>query len=340
MDPYAVEAVNLLQQVLSILGVVQQSEQIDRIETTVNGLVGLVGEVFAQTLSLTNRLSAIETSVAATRAATAAIGHPMQSGEPVTLSASGASDLVTQIWLYSDGLPTFTAFELLWETWATSIQVAYGLPLIDYTQPFLRLYYNNETRPYDFELVTPYPPLDYHTIQPGDATPIAWVERQYASYGWQSFFAFSTDTVAYQDPTIAYAYWVLAMTQPEFDFWKSRALSAPSYTAPVWPGLANATLGTAVTLANGVTVPGPLSGIILNITSGFENLPGYPFGTNISYKNLGGVTFTSDNGQNEYASAFGFPSAVVCPKQMAIAASATVRTIPGLVGTVTPFTIS
>jgi len=334
------EIVSLLFEILAAVQRQEQIEELRTIEREVNGIVGLIGQTFAQSQSNGYKLDQLARAVGPLPTAIQQLGHPMQSGEPVSLSSGSANSLVQAIWEYSDGIPFTTAFN--WLAWAG--EKAYQDMLTDglvvTTQPFLRLFYNNLTQPAGFENVSPNAPLDWKTIAETDATPIAWVERQYAGYGWQPYFVFPTDTVYYPDPVNANALWVLRMTQAEFDLLKRYLYPTRLAVAPVWPGLANVTLSASQPLSNGLTLTGPLHGVILKITSGFENLPGFPFGSAISYKHLGGVTFVDDGGQYEYANAYGFTDSVVCPKQMAVASSAVIRTIPGLTGTAQSFTIN
>lgn len=108
--------------------------------------------------------------------------------------------------------------------------------------------------------------------------------------------------------------------------------------APVWPGIANVTLGTPVALAAGVTVTGPLDGVLVSITSTPSYTGLFDFDGDPSYRNVGAITFQSDNGQDELPQTLGFASAIYCPRQMATASLAKIRTPGAIVGTVTPWT--
>lgn len=111
-------------------------------------------------------------------------------------------------------------------------------------------------------------------------------------------------------------------------------------TAPVWPGLANVTLGATLSLADQMVVPGPLDGVIVSITSVPYPASYYPFGGMPSFVKVGGIGFVDDNGQMEITQPFGPQQEVVCPKSMSAASSANVRLLSGTVGTVTPFTVN
>jgi hypothetical protein len=127
----------------------------------------------------------------------------------------------------------------------------------------------------------------------------------------------------------------------EQDFLLYKATIFPNLVnvaAPIWPGIADVTLGTPVALAAGVTVPGPLDGVLVSITSTPSYTGLFDFDGDPSYRNVGAITFQSDNGQDELPQTLGFASAIYCPRQMATASLAKVRTPGAIVGTVTPWT--
>jgi len=130
------------------------------------------------------------------------------------------------------------------------------------------------------------------------------------------------------------------MDDPMFQILKRQFLSGTITpgTAPVWPGLANVTLGTAVAIAPiEQTVTGPLDGVIVQITGGYDRLPHYKLGAIDSYKAMGTLTFTDDHGQAETFQMLGPVQAVYVPKTMVRAQTAEFRWMPGLTGTVTPW---
>lgn len=107
--------------------------------------------------------------------------------------------------------------------------------------------------------------------------------------------------------------------------------------APVWPGLANVTLGASLALSNGLTVPGPLEGVIVDITAVSPPISFYPFGAIRSYVRAGALVFVDDHGDAEFPAPFGPDHEVICPRQMERAAHAVVRLSSGVVGTITPW---
>jgi hypothetical protein len=106
----------------------------------------------------------------------------------------------------------------------------------------------------------------------------------------------------------------------------------------LWPGLASVVLGTPVDLAVGVTVTGPMDGVIISITSAPTKQGYFTFDTMRSWRNVGALAFVTDDGQAEMPQTLGFESAVYVPKSMTSADTCLVRTSADIVGTVTPWT--
>ncbi len=185
------------------------------------------------------------------------------------------------------------------------------------------------------------PVEDLSTVQPGD-TVKSWLERE-TGLTWHDtpLYGFSGNgtyvwTYAW-DPDVAL---VCLLTNEQLH---QITGTAPQTAAspPVWPGLANVTLGTPVSFGPndvGVTVPGPLDGVLVTISSYPAYKGTFNFAGDVSIRNIGGITFTSDNGQDEFPQLLGFEQAVYCPKTMTRAASAKVRIVQGTSGTITPWT--
>ena len=110
---------------------------------------------------------------------------------------------------------------------------------------------------------------------------------------------------------------------------------------PVWPGLANVTLGTPVALDSGVTIVTPMDGVVISITG---TDPGYgyyyTFDDLRQWRTVGALTFLDDDGHAEGYQALGFVSAVYCPRSIQRAAAVKVKAGHGLAGTITPWTIT
>lgn len=179
------------------------------------------------------------------------------------------------------------------------------------------------------------PLADTSTVLATDPSIAAWLNRAYPGYAVLDL----GDGWAYVADRGGALNWVYGLSPWEFE--RIKAALGPSgslVVPPVWPGLANVTLGAAVALADGLTVSGPLSGVIVTISAVPPATPYYAFGSRLSYKWLGAVTFLDDNGQAEEAQPLGFDHLLITPRKMAQAASAVVRLKSGTVGTIQPFT--
>ena len=120
---------------------------------------------------------------------------------------------------------------------------------------------------------------------------------------------------------------------------ESLGLTSALSAAPVWPGLAGVTLGAPVDIGEGVTITAPMHGVIVNLTSEPAKAGYYDFDGARSYRNLGALSFFTDDGEQEFPQSFGFTSAVYSPKSMALAAGVKIRATGGVAGTVTPWVI-
>ena len=109
--------------------------------------------------------------------------------------------------------------------------------------------------------------------------------------------------------------------------------------APVWPGISAVTLGTPEAIAPMLTITTPCHGVIVTLTAEPSKSSFFSFDGVNSYRNLGALSFTSDDGQQEISQSLGFTTAVYTPKSMALAAGLKLRSVGGVAGTVTPWVI-
>jgi hypothetical protein len=176
--------------------------------------------------------------------------------------------------------------------------------------------------------------IDPTTILTTDADVVAWLNRTVTGYTWTLLGDLA---VSYSHTQGGDDWWVSAIQKAEFTFWRAYNATVATLVPPVWPGLANVTLGTPLTLANGLLVPGPLDGVVIAITSTPTPISFYPFGPLKSFVHVGGIAFVDDNGDSETVQPIGLSSNVVCPRSMTIADRAYIRLQSGVVGTVTPW---
>jgi hypothetical protein len=132
----------------------------------------------------------------------------------------------------------------------------------------------------------------------------------------------------------------VTMSMSEAEFQLLARAQRGTGTAPIWPGLANVTLGTPVALTSDLTVDGPLDGLIVSITTPPTGLGKFTFGGFTAYYKVGEVSFVSDNGEAEPWQYLAFDQALYCPKAMSRAASASLRVLAGAAGTATPWVVT
>jgi len=177
--------------------------------------------------------------------------------------------------------------------------------------------------------------VDYDTIISSDDTILDWLIRVYWDYGvtWAQF----DSMCGFHDLTTG-AFYYLNLTEQQFRLMRDASPSS-LVLPPLWPGLAAVNLGTPVSLDTGVTIAELMDGVIVTITDQPSRLVFFTFDDANSYRNLGALSFFSDNGDQEPFQPLGFTSAIYCAKTMKRAAGVKLRTSGGVSGTVTPWTI-
>jgi hypothetical protein len=197
------------------------------------------------------------------------------------------------------------------------------------------------TGTWDADQAAPYrphfPAPDVRNILTAD-TLLGWLNREDTLHTWSyddSGFA-GTDV---QDEFSSWRF-ICLLSPQAFALLKGGAPVALTNAAPVWPGLANVTLGSPVDLSDGMTVTGPMDGIVVNITGYPPGAGQFVFGDRVSYRNLGAVAFGTDDLDIEFPQPLGFDRAIYTPQSMAHAASVKVRLNTGVSGTLKTFTIN
>lgn len=109
---------------------------------------------------------------------------------------------------------------------------------------------------------------------------------------------------------------------------------------PAWPGLADVTFGTPVALSSDLTIPGPMDGLILAVTTPPTGLGKFAIGGQTAYYSLGQVAFVSDNGDIEPWQFLSWDVALYTARHQVRAATALVRVLAGAQGTATPWTVT
>jgi hypothetical protein len=103
--------------------------------------------------------------------------------------------------------------------------------------------------------------------------------------------------------------------------------------APVWPGVANVTLGAPVALTDQLVLEGPMHGVLVSVTTPPTRTGLRQIGGHLMDYGVGEVAFMADNGYIEPWVYMGFRTAIFTPKSMASADGALFRVLAGAGGT-------
>lgn len=183
------------------------------------------------------------------------------------------------------------------------------------------------------------PAFDFTTILQSDATALDWVNRVYPSWG---AFDLGDGLPSVNNTGSGNWYWTLYLPATDWYVLKQSLglLLTSTPVAPVWPGLANVTLGSTTALTNGLMLTGPMDGVIVAILSAPPGKAKYAYGLINAYQHIAALSFTDDDGHQEHFQAIQFESQIYVPTTMVIAAGVIFRVDPAVTGTVTPWTIT
>lgn len=177
--------------------------------------------------------------------------------------------------------------------------------------------------------VTPQP--NYADVLPAEST-VDWLNRTDLSGRTWELDADTGTAISYDLLNGEYQYLVrcILRTPP-------RPATAGAAAAPVWPGEPNVVEGTPVALGADVTIPGPLDGVRIALTTPPSGLSNFSMGGQTWYYRAGQIAFVSDVGDVETWQYITWTNALYCPRQMYRAASAILRGLAGVEGTATPW---
>lgn len=111
-------------------------------------------------------------------------------------------------------------------------------------------------------------------------------------------------------------------------------------SAPIWPGLANVTLGTPVAIAGTMRVEAVMDGCLVDITTPPTGTGKRLLGTSYYDYGVGEAAFENDDGYLEMWQYLGFRTMLLVPKTMVQASAIQFRLLGGAEGTLTPWTIA
>ena len=132
--------------------------------------------------------------------------------------------------------------------------------------------------------------------------------------------------------------WVTRIDEPHFlELRRLAVAGSQAINPPVWPGFGLVTLGTPTAISSQFSIVGPMSGVIVEISAVSVSKVSLAYDTALAYRNIGGLSFYDDNGNQEEFQNLSFTSQVYCPRFMSVAAGVRFRVDPAVAGTVTPW---
>jgi len=170
----------------------------------------------------------------------------------------------------------------------------------------------------------------------GADTLSVFLERESYYTGW-SAVGDGTWTVPMGDGDFYYS---TNITDDEFLILRDGAAAGADlsdHLPPVWPGVLNVTFGTPVSISTGFTITDSMDGVIVALSGVPPRANFFDFDGSPSYRNLGSLSFFTDDNEQEAAQSLGFESAIYTPRTMFQAAGVKLRTIGGVSGLVTPW---
>lgn len=289
--------------------------------------------------------AALHTDLLALLTAVAALGAPQQAFSPVTLPSTAPAgffsnsslEIADACWIQPPtGYPS--GFD------APVLQVIQSVGYMNYfTVPIGFGIFNLGSVNYAFKqmFVPTYtlPTFDPTNILPGE-TLLANLTRQNPL--WIVDYGYPPQTQVTLSPTDgSHISWITSIDESDWPRYYDAIYPVGTLNQPpVWPGLDLVTLGTPVAIADTFTITAPMDGVLVAITGVPSKQGQFNFGSTVSWRNVGAIAFTDDNGDQEFPQTLGFEQAVYCPKSMATSSGLVGRASPGVTGTVTPWTIS
>jgi hypothetical protein len=314
---------------------------VSQITAIQNTLISVNGDVENGTYGL----AVLHTELVALTAAVTALGAPQQDSLPVILPTTpptgyGGGSTATEVWEYTPpvGHGAMQDFmvnagwmpqQMAWMQASLPMGFAPGWSLAG---PWG---YVPEVMP-NTDALTMFDPA---TILTTDVTVGAWLDREYSGHG-SSYDSLGRPVIVQPTSDWTWTYWMGAV---EFEEYKAAAFGAPppiSLTAPVWPGLAKITWGTSVALEIALDVDVPMDGCVIQLSTVPPGKPTYQIGSRVATAHIGQLAFKDDDDDIEYPQNLSMDSQNYCPQTMAHATGVKIRMVPGVSGTVTPWTIN
>lgn len=302
-----------------------------------------IASIQAHVLDPTYGLQALQALMVANQTALlAAIGTPQQAGSAVTLpttppSGYGSTDaaaVAAAVWATVGPTSSHGAMSMLEDSASFPNQWALWNDQVNSSQlaGWRTVWTDLWSEPVSFGF--PIPSLDFSTVLATDDTAVDWINRVAGSV---IVFDFGGGVPGATDD-FGNAIYAEALNTPFFQLLRNQQLGlGKTRVPPVWPGLANVTIGSPSTLTDGLTITGPMDGVIVAVTSAPPGKAKYVYGTVTAYQHIGALSFEDDNGEQEAFQPVQFESQVYCPQFMVTSAGVRFKVAPGVTGTATPF---
>lgn len=333
----------LVQQVLGFVSTAAQEHTAYAIETIASNAANTVNSPTFGNAALLTKLIAVQADLDASVASlTLQIVHLTDGATPVSLPSApagygglDAGDTAIAVWNVSDsGWATGTMGDDLLKIQQNVFGLSRLNAQIQQLAPDFYL-----TGPFDLpsgSIASDAPVAILLNVLAGD-TALSYLEREDPAHFWISDSTFGGHTWAIASPETQFI-WIFRFSDAEFPGVVRNILNVSTPTGPgFWPGLAKVTLGTPVALSVGLTITTPMNGVIVTLTAEPAKSGFFTFDDVLSWRNLGAISFFSDNGDQEPPQSLGFTSEVYAPTAMSLAAGVKVRTVGGVTGTVTPW---
>lgn len=281
------------------------------------------------------QLTAIQAAIAALPDGTAPVVLP---SPPAGYGGPSTGDIATDVWTYilPNGAESGAALGDIYGSAQTLLGLT-GVRLPGY--PWIVATSLDNWNDLDEESLFPPVRLDAATILPSDASILAWANRiGGAPYAWANHAWYGITLPAQIDQNSAKVRWYIDMTPAQFAGFQ--AVTHPAKVRPLWPGNGLVTFSSPVALADQLTITRTMDGVSIAIDTVPDRLSFWQFDDFRSYKNLGAISFFSDNFEQEHAQVIGFNEAIYTPTTMVRAAGVKIRLTGGVTGSVYPWTIN
>jgi hypothetical protein len=341
------DVVDFLEQYIAAEQANLTTQQLANITSGVNSIIASVNSLTAGQDALINNLGAFETTVLDLLGRIYAIVPTLQPAlAPVLLPPNppaaygGDAALIAQaVWSFPSAITSNDANDRLDD--ASGLAINLGAILASFPSgdnpPWVQYGTWNNAGSGPTSAAGTAPAVSYATILSTDATATDWINRAYPGYG----------AVDLGDgrPGILEAstgYWTL-LPLSQFDFEQIRDGVSPGVAAlvpPIWPGIANVTLGAPVALVDGLTLSAPLDGVLVEGVIGAPGKQFVNYGAMGSWRHVASLTFVTDNGDVEAFQVIDFGSGLYCSLRQKRASGVLFHVSPGTTGTVIPWSVT